>query len=322
VNKLQQIAANMFEKEDALYVPSGTMGNLIAALSHCQRGEEIILGDECHMYQHEQGGISSLGGISPHVVTTLDNGTLPLPVIKEYIRATDVHLPVTRMVALENTHGRCGGAVLRTEYVDTVGEFLKSYSQSHAQYKANPLRLHVDGARIFNASVFLQEPVFRMTRSVDSISVCLSKGLGAPVGSVLVGSSQFINTARRWRKVLGGGMRQAGVIAAAGVVALTQMVDRLSEDHANAAFLAENIRDIPCLKVSPVETNIVYMEIKEDFYDENKRSTQIIVDKLKQKGVLIGKASSKKMRLVLNYHVSSKDVRKVVQSIHEVFEEL
>jgi len=319
---LQRKAAEMFGKEDALFVPSGTMGNLVANLSHCKRGEEVILGDVSHIYLFEQGGISSLGGIFPRAVTTLDDGTLPLKTIKEFIRGTDIHHPWTRMVALENTHNWCGGKVLKTEYVDSVGELVKTYSQKHADYKNNPIKIHMDGARIFNASVCLGEPVSNMVKSVDSISVCLSKGLGSPVGSVVVGDSDFIKTARRWRKALGGGMRQSGVLAACGLLSLTQMVDRLGEDHANAKILADNIKDIPAIRVLPPDTNIVFIEVKEDFFDEDRKNAYVVVQLLKKKGVLAVSTSARKIRFVTHLHITSKDAAKVAKYVHEVFEEL
>jgi len=322
VNKLQQLAAEMFGKEDAIFVPSGTQGNLIACLTHCQRGEEIILGDQSHIYLNEQGGCASLGGIFPRAVNTLSDATLPLSTIKEYIRGSDIHHPVTRMVALENTHNWCGGKVVDTTYVDSLGEYLKTFSRSHSHYKSRPLQLHMDGARIFNASVFLNEPVAKITKSVDSISVCLSKGLGAPVGSVLIGSADFIHTARRMRKVLGGGMRQAGVIAACGIMALTENVERLSEDHLNAKALANGIKDIKMIAVLPVETNLIFAEFKEEFFDSEKRNSDVLVQKLGKKGVLIGSITARKFRMVTHLHISTKDVEEVVKYMHEIFEEL
>jgi len=314
VNHLQQIAAQMFGKEEALYVPSGTMGNLLATLSHCTHGEEMMLGDNSHIYLNEQGGCASLSGVMPRIINTLEDGTLSLNVIKDFIRAENVHYPRTRVVALENTHNFCGGKAIKTEYVDSVGDFL------HNHKSVRPIVLHMDGARIFNASVALHEPVARMVRSVDSISVCLSKGLAAPVGSVLVGSSEFIAKARRWRKAVGGGMRQAGVIAAAGVVALTSMTERLSEDHENARLLFENIRDIKGLNVQKPETNIVLATINEYLVESGKLTPKILVGLLKEKGVLIADISSKTVRLTLHYQITRNDVLKAVQIIHQVLD--
>eukprot|EP00026_Physarum_polycephalum_P011297 Phypoly_transcript_11505.p1 GENE.Phypoly_transcript_11505~~Phypoly_transcript_11505.p1 ORF type:complete len:358 (+),score=61.01 Phypoly_transcript_11505:126-1199(+) len=313
VNKLQQLAANMFGKENALFVPSGTMGNLLAILSHARGGEEIILGDSSHIYLNEQGGAASLAGIIPRVVKTESDGTLPLDVVKRYIRGTDVHHAQTRIVALENTHNFCGGRVLPTSYVDSIGDFAHSYAGSQGG-----LKLHMDGARIFNASVHLHEPVSSMVKNVDSISVCLSKGLAAPVGSVLVGSNEFIAKARRWRKAVGGGMRQAGVIAAAGIVSLTTMVDRLAEDHENAKLIAESIKDIPALNVWPVETNIIIAEIK----NGDSTSSNRLRDILKQKGVLISSIDTNTFRITTHYQISKKDAQRVATLVHEAFNEM
>jgi len=216
VNRLQDLAAERIGKEESLFVASGTMGNLTALLTHCRRGDEAIMGNRAHTFLFEAGGSAALGGIHPHTLPNQPDGTLRLEDIEAAIRAENVHYPRTRLICLENTHNRCGGAALRPEYSDAVGEL------AHAR----GLALHLDGARVFNAAVALDVDVRELTRAADSVQFCLSKGLAAPVGSMLCGTAEFIAEARRWRKMLGGGMRQAGVLAAAGIEALENMVDR------------------------------------------------------------------------------------------------
>ena len=236
--------------EAGLLVVSGTMGNITSVLTHCARGEEVILGDCAHIFLNEAGGMSALGGIFPHTIPNQPDGTLRLDAIEAAIRADNIHFPRTRLICLENTHNRCYGAPLTPEYTAAVV----------ALAKRRGLSVHLDGARIFNAAVALGVDCRELTRGVDSVNVCLSKGLAAPVGSVICGSRDFIARARRTRKMLGGGMRQAGIIAAAGIVALETMIDRLAEDHANARRLAEGIAAIRGLATDParVQTNILY----------------------------------------------------------------
>ena len=217
------MAAERLGKQAALFVVSGTMGNLVAMLTHCGRGDEIILGTLSHTFLYEAGGSASLGGIHHYALPNQADGTLDLAAIEGAIRPENVHAPRTRLICLENTHNRCGGAVLPLEYCDAVG----ALAQKHG------LAVHLDGARLFNAAVALGVEVRELVRSVDSVSFCLSKGLSAPVGAMLCGEAGFIAEARRWRKAVGGGMRQCGILAAAGIVALEEMVDRLAEDHAS-----------------------------------------------------------------------------------------
>ncbi len=232
INRLEEIAANKMGKEAGLFIPSGTMGNLIAMLTHVQRGEEAIMGDQAHTFIYEVGGVSALGGIMVHTVPNQSDGTMKLTDLQNAIRSVDVHFPTTRLIALENTHNRCGGVVITPEYIESVRMLAQE----------NGLIVHMDGARIFNAAVKLKIPAQQLVAGVNSVTFCLSKGLGAPVGSVLCGSQDFIFRARRIRKQLGGGMRQAGILAAAGIVALESMVDRLEEDHKRAQLLAEPIK--------------------------------------------------------------------------------
>uniref|UniRef100_A0A803PZD1 Aromatic amino acid beta-eliminating lyase/threonine aldolase domain-containing protein n=1 Tax=Cannabis sativa TaxID=3483 RepID=A0A803PZD1_CANSA len=229
--RLESEMAKIMEKEAALFVPSGTMGNLISVLVHCDiRGSEVILGHNSHIHIYENGGISTIGGVHPRTVKNNADGTMDIDSIEASIRDPKGELvyPTTRLICLENTHGNTGGRVLSVEYTDRVGEVAKKYG----------LKLHIDGARIFNAAVALGVPVSRLVQAADSVSVCLSKGLGAPVGTIIVGSQSFINKARRLRKTLGGGMRQVGVLCAAALVAIQENVAKLESDHKKTKFLA------------------------------------------------------------------------------------
>jgi threonine aldolase len=253
INRLQAMAAGMLGHQAGLLIASGTMGNLVALLTHCARGDEVICGDQSHIFYYEQGGMAALGGITPRTLPNQPDGTLRLEDIAGAVRSDDQHFPVTRLIALENTHNRMGGAVLTPEYTKAVADW------AHAR----GLFVHIDGARVFNAAAALGVPVAELTRHADSVTFCLSKGLSAPVGSVLVGSHDFIKRAFRNRKVLGGGMRQAGVIAAAGIVALETMTTRMADDHANARALATGIAGITGLTVdlTRVRSNMVYFDL-------------------------------------------------------------
>jgi threonine aldolase len=250
VNRLEAMAAERLGKEASLFVASGTMANLVCLLAHCQRGQEAIMGHMAHTFLFEAGGAAAVGGIHPRTVPNQPDGTLDLGDVEAAIRPTDnPHHPRSRLVCLENTHNRCGGAVLTPAYM----------SQVRALADRHRLAIHLDGARVFNAAIALGVPVSELARDADSVSFCLSKGLSAPVGSMVCGSSALVNEARRQRKLLGGGMRQAGVLAAAGIVALETMVDRLAEDHSNARKLAEGLAGLPGIVLDPkrVETNLV-----------------------------------------------------------------
>src|SRR6202163_2578396 len=246
VNRLQSMVAERFGFESALFFASGTQSNLAALMAHCGRGDEYLVGQEAHTYKYEQGGAAVLGSIQPQPLENDPDGGISIRRIANAIKPQDIHFARTRLLALENT---IGGRVLPMSYLRQATEF--AHSQS--------LRTHLDGARIFNAIVKLQIDERSAAAGFDSVSVCLSKGLGAPAGSVLLGSRDFIAQARRWRKALGGGMRQAGVLAAAGIYALAHHVQRLAEDHANAQYLAAGLQDAG-LKVSTPQTNVVYVE--------------------------------------------------------------
>jgi len=253
VNRLEEMAAVRMGKAAAMLVPSGTMANLAAVMAHCGRGDEVILGDQSHTFLYEAGGVAVLGSVHPHTLPNRPDGTLDPAAVESAIRPDNVHFPRTRLICLENTHNRCGGAPLTAEYTGVVASIARRHN----------LRLHIDGARIFNAAVALNCPVTDLTRDTNSVSFCLSKGLACPIGSLLCGPAEFIKEARRIRKVLGGGMRQAGIIAAAGIVALNEMIDRIAEDHANARRLAEGLAEIPGITLDPaaVRTNIVYFDV-------------------------------------------------------------
>jgi threonine aldolase len=253
VDRLEARAANLTGTEAALFVTSGTQGNLVGLLAHTRRGDEVILGDRSHIFVNETAGAAVVGGLQLRALPNRDDGRLRPDEVAAAIRDDDDHHPRSGAVALENTHNACGGAVLRPEEIAEVAAI------AHAA----GVPVHLDGARVFNASVALGVPVADIVAPVDSVTFCLSKGLGAPVGSVLCGSKAFITEARRYRKMLGGGLRQAGVLAAAGLVALEQHVTRLAEDHANARLLAEGLARIPGVAVDPgrVETNIVFFDV-------------------------------------------------------------
>lgn len=305
VNQLQQKAAEMLCKEDALFVPSGTMGNLLALLVHCQRGDEVIVGNKSHIYVNEAGGMSALGGIHPHPIKNQADGTLALDEILASIQTEDVHHTITRLICLENTQNSCGGVVLPVEYVQAVGRIAHD----------NHLFLHIDGARIFNAAAALNVSVKDLVEPADSIMFCLSKGLVAPVGSMLVGTRKFITRARHLRKMLGGGMRQAGVLAAAGLISLEKMSTRLGQDHARAKTLFEGLKQVRGIKLDArPSSNMVYF----DLLDEVKLSVDQIVAEMKSRGVLVDWAGPRRFRLVTHYWVDDAGVEKTVKAFREV----
>lgn len=255
IKQLEQDAAAMFGKEAGLFVTSGTQGNMAAILAHCGRGDEVILGDKAHTFVYEGGGIAALGSIHPRTISVQADGTLPLEEIRRAIRGNNVHFPRTKLISLENTQGTVGGMPLSVEYTEAVAEI----AQQHG------LKLHIDGARIFNAAVALGVTPRALVEPADSMTFCLSKGLCAPVGSVLVGSKALISEARRVRKMLGGGVRQGGILAAAGLIAIHEMAERLAEDHQNACVLGEGLAQIPHLHVdlNRIKTNFVFFDLLE-----------------------------------------------------------
>ncbi|NLE44343.1 MAG: low-specificity L-threonine aldolase [Chloroflexi bacterium] len=307
VNRLEEMAAERLGKEAALLVTSGTQGNLVALLSHCGRGDEVILGQQSHTFVFEQGGMAALGGITPWPVPNQPDGTIRIGDIVAAVRGDDEHFPRTRLVCLENTHNVCNGTPLSAEYTAQVAR--------HAHELG--LQLHVDGARIFNAAAALSVDVKELVRKVDSVTFCLSKGLCAPVGSVLCGTREFIDQARRNRKILGGGMRQAGVLAAAGIVALEEMADRVGEDHARARRLAAGLAEIPGVDVAPVATNILYFGVAPDL----QKTPEDIEAALRKRGVLILARVGGRFRALTHYYVSDEDIDRVITEMHAVLAE-
>lgn len=307
VNRLQELAAEKLGKEAGLFVASGTMGNLIAVLTHCQRGDEVILGNRSHTFTFEAGGISALGGVHPCQLAEHPDGTLDLAEIRAAIRAPDDHMPITRLITLENTHNRCGGVVLSLEYMRSVGQLARQHD----------LRLHLDGARLFNAAVASGASASSLAEPFDSVTFCLSKALCAPVGSVLCGSEDFIRRARRIRKQLGGGMRQAGILAAAGIIALEQMVDRLSEDHRRAKLLAAGLAEVPGLVLDPgtPHTNMVFMSLAND---GKNLSAHEVARALKEKDVLVGVVAERSFRLVTHYWIGDQAVERTLSAFREI----
>jgi len=295
VNRLEKMAAERMGKEAALFVASGTMANLVCQLTHCGRGDEMILGDQAHIFFYEQGGSAAIGGIHPRIIANRTDGTLSAEDIEAAIRPDNLHFPRTRLISLENTHNRCSGTPLSISYMQSIRELADRYD----------MRIHVDGARIFNASIALGVNVKDLAAPADSISFCLSKGLAAPVGSMVCGTSPFIAEARRARKVLGGGMRQAGVLAAAGIIALTENVSRLMEDHANAKKLARGLDEIPGLaaNIEMTKTNIVFFSVTGPGWDASKLS-----EHLDEGGVRVLPTGPSQMRAVTHYHISSEDI--------------
>jgi threonine aldolase len=309
VARLEQMAAECLGKEAALLVTSGTMGNLVCLLAHCGRGDEIILGNRSHTFFYEQGGAAALGGIHPRTIPNRADGKLDPGEIEAAIRTDNVHFPRTRLIVLENTHNLCGGYPLEAAYMRAVGELARRHG----------LKLHVDGARLFHAAVTLGEDVKDLVRDANSVSFCLSKGLASPVGSVVCGSRSFIQEARRARKVLGGGMRQAGVLAAAGIVSLTEMVERLAEDHAHARRLAEGLAEIPGIAVDPatIKTNIVYFDL-----EVPQSGAERLVALLQAEGVRMLPTGARRIRAVTHYHITADDIEKALAAVARVMRAL
>jgi threonine aldolase len=304
VNRLEAMTAERLGKEAALFVASGTMGNLVALLTHCGRGDEAIVGDRSHTFLYEQGGMASLGGITPYPIPNQSDGTLRLSDIEHAIRADDPHFPRTRLLCLENTHNKCNGTPLSVGYMVETAQFAHAHG----------LKVHLDGARVFNAAAALKVDVSEIVREVDSVMFCLSKGLCAPVGSMLVGSADFIARARRSRKVVGGGMRQAGFLAAAGIVALEQMTERLAGDHARAQRLADGLAEIPGIDVAPVTTNIVYFALT----DPITKTEAEIEQALAERGVLMLGRGGGQFRAVTHYWIDDEAVERTIVAMHKV----
>ena len=299
VNRLEGIAAEMLGMESAIFASTGTQTNLIGLLTHCQRGDEYIVGQQAHTFKYEGGGAAVLGSIQPQPLEFEKNGTLDLDLVKKFIKLDDFHFARTKLLSLENT---MSGKVLPLDYLEKAGKFAKE----------NNLKIHLDGARVFNASVMLGVDIKEICKHFDSVSICLSKGLGAPVGSLLCGTAEVIKEARKWRKMVGGGMRQAGIIAAGGIYALENNIDRLSEDHANAKKLSEGLAEIDELKVNTkvVQTNMIFVSLKEKAADE-------LSVFLKSKGILIH--GNHPVRLVTHMDFKSEHIPIVVGAFKDFF---
>ncbi|MEM7536219.1 MAG: low-specificity L-threonine aldolase [Chloroflexota bacterium] len=295
VNKLQELAAEKLGKEAALFVSSGTQGNLLSLLSHCQRGEEYIAGQTAHCYKYEAGGAAVLGSLQPQPIEFNDDGTLPLDKVASVIKPDDVHFAQARLLCLENTQG---GKVLPLSYL----------AEAKALVDEHGLNLHLDGARVFNAAVKLNVDIQEISQHFDSVSFCLSKGLSAPIGSVIAGSEEFITRAHRLRKLVGGAMRQVGVIASAGIVALTEMVERLEDDHTNARTLAEGLADMPgfTIDLDNVQTNMVFITLDPAMVGKFSPF-------MREQGVIIGDGPYP-VRAVTHYGIEAEDVDRVLDA--------
>lgn len=308
VNRLEALAAEKLGKEAALFTVSGTMSNLTAVLTHTHHGDEIILGSEAHIFWYEVGGAAALGGVVMRTVPNDKQGRLNVQDVEQAIRGKNIHYPVTTLLCLENTHNRCGGAVLTVECTKEISQLAHKHG----------LKVHLDGARIFNAAVALGVPASMLAKDVDSVSFCLSKGLSAPVGSVLCGSKEYIERARKFRKMLGGGMRQAGVIAAAGIVALETMIDRLADDHTNAKRLAQGLRHIKGITLAQktVQTNIVMFDLSPEL------PVSEFIDGLTEKRIKVGSRGGNLFRAVTHRMVSTKDIDEALTRIETICRKL
>jgi threonine aldolase len=298
LNRLERQAADRLGKEAAVFVTSGTMGNLVSILSHTSRGDEVIVGDKSHILNSEVGGSACLGSVQLRSVRNDRRGLLDPAEVRSTIRSEDLHFPRTALVCLENTHNRCNGAAL------SAGEMHPVAAVAHER----GLALHLDGARIFNAAVALGCQPADLVREADSVQFCLSKGLSAPIGSLIVGDDAFIERARKYRKMVGGGMRQVGVIAAAGIVALDEMVDRLAEDHATARRLARGLASIAGIVVDAdaIETNIL-------FYSLRGIPPSDFVARLRERNVFVGPG-----RMVTHYGITTEDIDAILDEIRTV----
>ena len=306
VNRLEALAARRLGKEAAVFVPSGTMANLACLLAHCGRGDEAIMGHLAHTFLFEAGGSAAVGGIHPRTIPNQPDGTLDPADIEAAIRSPhNEHYPRTRLVCLENTHNRCSGAVLTPAYMKQIRTLVDRHG----------LALHLDGARIFDAAVALGVPTAELARDADSVSFCLSKGLAAPVGSLVCASEPFVARVRRQRKMLGGGMRQAGILAAAGIVALETMIERLADDHANARRLAEGLAQMPGILLDPerIQTNIVIFELSAQAPDPADFAAGLAA-----RGVKVGTIGGRRLRAVTHYGIEAEDIEQALAAVRAV----
>ncbi|ARI75570.1 low-specificity L-threonine aldolase [Halobacillus mangrovi] len=303
VKRLEFTAAEMLGKEAALFVTSGTQGNQIAGLTHCNPGDEVLLEANSHIFLYEGASMSALAGVQPRTIEGI-RGAMDPTDVRAAIRSDDIHFPETGLICVENTHNKAGGAVVPLENMQGIYEVAREQG----------IPVHLDGARLFNASVASGLSVQRFADQADTVQFCLSKGLGAPVGSVIAGSTDFIRKARKWRKRLGGGLRQVGMIAAPGLVALTEMVDRLAEDHDQAKILAEGLGNVKGIEIEgKVETNIILANVE----GLNLSAEEFLVQ-LKQEEVLAVPFGAHTVRFVTNYDVSQGDIREVIERVHHI----
>ena len=309
VNLLQNKIAKIFNKESALFVPSGTMANLISVLTHCNRGDEVILGNKSHIFFYEAGGISAFGGVHSHQINNNDDGTININDIVSAIRKKgDDHFPKTKLICLENTHNACYGSPINTDFFNEVKNIAKKHN----------IPIHLDGARIFNAAIALNKSVDELTKDCDSVSCCLSKGLSAPVGSVILGNKNFISKAKSLRKALGGGMRQAGLIASAGIFSLDHMVNRIKDDHSNAKILAGKLNLIKNIEINlnQVHTNIIFI------YNRDKTlSNQDMLLSLEKNNIKIDYKGNSKFRLVTHSGFEKEDINTVIKVFRKIFKD-
>lgn len=303
VNRLENLAAERLGKEAALFVTSGTQGNQVAVLTHCVNGDEVILEVDSHLFYYEGGAMSALAGVQTRTIPGV-RGTMRAKDVEKAIRGKNIHFPRTKLICLENTHNRAGGAVSTVEQMKSIYDVAQKYQ----------IPVHLDGARLFNAAVALGVDVTALCSYTDTVQICLSKGLSAPVGSIIAGDRDFIEEARWWRKKLGGGLRQVGYIAAPGILALTQMTERLAEDHERARQLAEGLRKLS-LQVEPVETNIVLVHtesIRESAVDFLKR--------LEGKGVLAVDFDEYVIRFTTHRHITEENITRVLEIVEDLLE--
>jgi threonine aldolase len=306
VNKLESLAAERMGKEAALLVPSGTQANLISLVSNCNRGELVFLESESHIFWYEAGGVSAIAGLLPWPLNST-KGVLDPEVLEAAIRPKNIHFPEPTLLCIENTHNRHGGSIIRPNEIRALKEVAEKHS----------MKLYMDGARIFNAAVGLNVDVKDFTRHVDNLMFCLSKGLSCPVGSIVVGSEEFIEKARKTRKILGGGMRQAGIIAAPGIVALETMIERLKEDHDNARLLGEKLSKIAGIRLNlrDVQSNIVTFDL-----DLSGLTDEGFLEKLRKDGVLALAQSKNRIRLVTHYGIRREQIEKTIAAVASIME--
>lgn len=301
VNRLEEIAAEILGKEAALFVTSGTQGNQVAVLTHCVNGDEVIAEADSHIFYYEGGTMSALAGVQTRTLVG-ERGALRAKDVERAIRGNNIHFPRTKLICLENTHNRAGGAVISVAHMKSVYDI----AQKHR------IPVHLDGARLFNAAVAQGVAVSELSAFADTVQICLSKGLSAPVGSILAGDRAFIEEARWWRKKLGGGLRQAGYLAAPGIIALTQMTERLAEDHERAQQLAKGLRQLS-LQVEQVETNIVLVNT-----DSIGQTAVAFLERLEEKGVLAVDFDEYVIRFTTHRHVSDQCIKTVVEAVEEL----